>query len=54
MTPINIFSSIKHYKYLIDLRNDEINEMNLVNFLKLFKRYNNKNRNLHYTDLMIV
>ena len=53
LSPKKIFSLIKHYNYLVDLREDKKNEMNLVNFLKIFDQYNNKNRKFHYTDLML-
>lgn len=48
--PILLYNFIKHYKYLTDLREKKVRQMNKINFLNIYRKYE---INGTYTDVMI-
>jgi len=49
--PEILFNLIKHYEYIIDLRENIILKTNLDNFIEIFNKYK---KHKSYTDLMII
>jgi FkbM family methyltransferase len=49
--PKILFNLIKHYEYIIDLRENIILKTNLDNFIEIFNKYK---KHKSYTDLMII
>ena len=48
--PILLYNFIKHYKNLTDLREKKVRQMNKINFLNMYRKYE---INGSYTDIMI-